>query len=748
MYKTIARVAIFSLFAISLAGSFFITKLSFDYDFEKFFPLGDEDLDFYLQYRQQFENDNDYLLIALGNSSGVFQTDFLQKVDTFTRKLEALPQIDQVRSPTNAKAPLLTPMGWVPLPYLHLDEPERLKDDSARIYRHGDLVGQLFSADGGSVAILIKHRQNIKKAAADSLMAGVQQALQPLNFDEVHLAGKTRAQPVYLDKIKNEMTVFLSASLVLIILFLSITYRALWAVIVPLLVVALAGVWVLGFMGLVGKPLDVMMVLLPTIIFVVGMSDVVHILTRYIEELRLGRNKIKALKTTFREVGIATFLTSLTTGVGFLTLMTSAIRPIRDFGIYTALGVLVAYVLAFSLLPAVLLYIPKPRIVMDDSRRRRWRNLMGACFSWSLRHQKLIITGSLLLVLLSYLGIQQLRINTYLIDDIPTSDPMRADFIYFDQVFGGSRPFEMAITVKHPDSTVLSYAVLKEMQKVEQYLKAEYGASQLVSPLNLVRTTYSAVNGAINGYQDFPENGTEFNRLSRYFRNVSRLPQMNRIISPDKTHARFSGRMGDIGSYLTIQKNQQLKEYLAANVDQDLLEFRVTGTSLLIDKNTEYLVENMVLGLSIAFGVVAIIAGLMFRSLRMILITLIPNVIPLLMVAGIMGFLGITLKLTTSVVFTVAFGIAVDDTIHFISKFKLEMDKGHSKMYAIKRTYFSTGKAIVITTLILISGFLTLLLSSFGGTFYIGMFVGLTLLFALIIDLTLLPVLILLFYRP
>ncbi len=748
MYKSYARVAILLLLIVSAVGVYFATGIKFDYDFEKFFPIGDDDLEFYLQYRQQFENDNDYLLIALRDPSGVFNSSFLNRVDSLTSILERLPMVDLVRSPTNVKAPIRTPMGWVPIPYLHLEEPSRLKDDSVRIYKQGDLVGQLFSEDGKSLSLVIKHRQSIKKAAADSLIASVQTALHQLALTDAHVAGKARAQPVYLEMIQNEMTMFLSASLVLIVLFLSITYRALWAVLVPLLVVALAGIWVLGFMGFVQKPLDIMMVLLPTIIFVVGMSDVVHILTRYIEELRLGRNKIKALKTSFKEVGIATFLTSLTTGVGFLALMTSTIRPIRDFGIYTALGVLIAYILAFTLLPSVLLFISKPHIVQDISRRRRWQKFLGTCLSWTLRKQTWVLVISALIVALSYLGIQQLRINTFLIDDIPRSDPMRADFIYFDEEFGGSRPFEMAIEVKDPDLTVLDYTVLKEVEKVERFLKQDYGADQLISPLNLVRTTYSAGKGAPNGYNDFPENRQELRKLQRYFKNISRMPEMNRIISSDKTKARFSGRMGDIGSYLTIKKNQQLKNFIEARIDPGIVSFRVTGTSLLIDKNTEYLVENMVAGLAIAFGVVALIAGLMFRSFRMILITLIPNVIPLLMVAGIMGFLGITLKLTTSVIFTVAFGIAVDDTIHFISKFKMEIDKGRSKMYAIKRTYYSTGKAIVITTLILISGFLTLLLSSFGGTFYIGLFVGLTLLFALIVDLTLLPVLILLFYKP
>ena len=219
------------------------------------------------------------------------------------------------------------------------------------------------------------------------------------------------------------------------------------------------------------------------------------------------------------------------------------------------------------------------------------------------------------------------------------------------------------------------------------------------------------------------------------------------MVSTDQKSSRFSGRMGDIGSSITTAKTTALRNFINADIDTTLVNFRVTGTSLLIDKNNAYLVKNMSTGLAIAFAVVALIAGLMFRSWRMILITLIPNVIPLLLVAGIMGALGITLKLSSSVIFTVAFGIAVDDTIHFISKLKMELAKGKSKLYAIKRTYFSTGKAIIITTLILISGFLTLLWSSFGGTYYIGLFVGLTLLFALIIDLTLLPVFILLFYK-
>ncbi len=747
MYKSLAKLTLLVILLVSVLATISSSRVSFDYDFEKFFPLGDPDLDYFLEFRQQFENDNDFLLIGFENKEGIFRENFLTRIDSLTDYLRSLPQVDQVLSPTNVSRMVYGPMGWFPISYLHLGEPHRLVEDSIKIYEQRDLVGQLFSSDGNALCMLVKHRQRIKRAGADSLMNGLKEQLEALGLPPPHLAGKVLAQPVYLDLIRREMTIFLVASLVLIVLFLAITYRALWAILVPLLVVTLAGIWTLGFMTMVGKPLDLMMVLLPPIIFVVGMSDVVHILTRYIEELRLGNSQVAALTTTFKEVGIATFLTSLTTGIGFLTLMISNIGPIRDFGLYTAIGVLVAYVLAFSLMPSILIFLPTPKIAADPQVKKQWKRLLSKSMTWTLRNSKAILSGSILLIILAVLGIQKLEVNTFLIDDLPLSHPMKADFMFFDEHFGGSRPFEMAINVTNRDLTVFDYPVLKEMEKVDNYLVQYYGTSALISPVKIIKTTNQAVNGGSKRFNVIPDS-LELVKLGRFIKQIQRLPYFNYMVSEDQKSSRFTGRMGDIGSKITTEKTSALRSFINDSIDTSMVNFRVTGTSLLIDRSNAYLVNNMMAGLAIAFGVVALIAGLMFRSWRMVLITLVPNVIPLLMVAGIMGALGITLKLSTSVIFTVAFGIAVDDTIHFISKLKMELAKGKSKLYAIKRTFFSTGKAIIITTLILIAGFLTLLLSSFGGTYYIGLFVGLTLVFALIIDLTLLPVLILLFYNP
>jgi predicted RND superfamily exporter protein len=747
MIKTLAGWTLVIITLISVLAVIYASRIGFDYDFEKFFPQGDDDLYFFLEYRERFENDNDYLLLGFQNPQGVFQEEFLHRIDSLTSYLETVPQVEQVISPTNAFRLIKGPMNWIPIPYLHLDQPERLEEDSASIYQRSQLAGQLFSDDGHSMALVIKHRQQIKRAAADSLMNSVNYSLNALDLSPVYMAGKVRAQPVYLDLIQQELVVFLSASLVLVIMLLSVAYRTFWAIVIPLLVVSLAGIWTLALMYLTGKPLDLMMVLLPTIIFVVGMSDVVHILTRYIEEIRHGNPQITALKVTFKEVGIATFLTSLTTGIGFLTLITSNIIPIRDFGIYTAAGVLIAYILAFTLLPSALVYLPSPRIAENLRIRKRWRNILTKGLIWVFRYRTRVTLVTAVLVLLAVIGMQKLNVNTFLIDDLPRSHPLKSAFLFFDQNFGGSRPFEMAIEVKPDSMGLFDYPILLEIEKVHDYLEQTYQATALTSPVSVVKSTNEALNGGASQFYSVPDAKT-LNRLWPHLERFRKRSYFDHMISEDLRHSRFSGRIPDIGSNLSTEKLRQLTSFIESSVNTNLVNFRVTGTSLLIDKNNDYLVRNMSTGLAIAFGVVALIAGVMFRSWRMILITLLVNFIPLLLVAGIMGALGVTLKLTTSVIFTIAFGIAVDDTIHFISKLKMELAKGSSVLYAVKRTYFSTGKAIIITTFILISGFMTLLLSAFGGTFYIGLFVSLTLLFALIIDLTLLPVLVLWFYRP
>ncbi len=747
MYKRYGKVA---LLVVALGTCLFmygITQVNFNYVFESFFPTGDPDLEYYQEFRTLFENDNDYLLLGLEQPEGVFSGSFLARADSLCQALQQLPGVLLVASPTSMKQPIKSPAGFIQVPVLHPGQRQRYAADSTRIWADETLMGTFFAKNGRSIAMLIKHDELKDKSAADRLVLQINALLQQYQFTHYHLAGKAKAQGVYVSKMQSELFVFVSASLVLIVLFLFFAYRSLWGIVVPIIVVLLAVAWILGLMGLTGKSLDILLILLPTIMFVVGMSDVVHIITKYIEELRHGAHKLRALRTTLKEVGLATLLTSVTTAVGFLTLFTASIKPIREFGLYTAIGVFLAFVLAFTLLPAVLLFVKKPKVVQSERNRLWWRNKLQAVLTFVFRNRTVVMAVSAVVIGVSLWGINQLRVNSFLIEDIPDNDPLKQDFAFFDQAYAGSRPFEMTVTVLDSSLTVYDAPVMAELEKVHQYLTGSFGAGALLSPLTVFKSMHRTLNGGLQKYYVVPGSPKAYQNTFRWVQRANKRPRTVALATANGRIGRISGRIGDIGSRQSELNNQALMQYIQQNTNTSLVAFKLTGTSLLIDKNNYYLVSNMVKGLGIAFGVIALIAGFMFKSLRMVLITLVPNMIPLLVVAGIMGLTGIDLKLSTSIVFSIAFGIAVDDTIHFISKLRIELGKGRTVLYALKRTYFSTGKAIIITTLILASGFMTLLLSDFGGTYYTGLLVGLTLVFAVLFDLTLLPVLILLFYK-
>ncbi|MFD2515774.1 RND family transporter [Pontibacter locisalis] len=746
-YRKLSYLVLLLVGLLTAVSIHYATKLRFDYNFDNFFPKGDPDLTYYFSYRDKFGNDNDYLLIGLDNNKSLFDQEFLLKVDSLTRFVQRLPNVEAVLSPTTIKSPVIEQFGYFEIPYLHLEEPERFSQDSTIIYSNGELVGTLFSEDATSVSLFVQTTDDLGKGASDTLIAAVTDKLEALNMYDHHMAGKALAQSVFIEKMQVELAIFMSASILLVILFLWITFRTLWGVVVPLIIVLLSVIWGLGAMGIFGKPIDIMTVLLPTIIFVVGMSDVIHILSRYLTELSHGTEKMAAIKVTLREVGLATLLTSVTTAVGFLTLLTTDIVPIRNFGLYTAISIGLAFVLAFTVLPSLLVLLKRPDTQKVKRRGLSWPITLRRMLRYVLRNPGLILTVSAFITMLSLVGISMIKVDTTLLEDLGDDDPIILDFKYFEEKFAGVRPFELHL-IAGPDHTIYDYEVLQEIEELENYLEGTYGLNFVSSPATIVKTVNRAQSGGLNEYYKLPENKRQLQSVRRRLEAFKNRSEMRSVVTPDAKEGRLTGKMTDIGSAAATVLNDSLRTFMAQNINPEYLQTRLTGSALLLDKNNEYVTMNMMQGLLIAFGVIALIVGIIFRSFRMVLISLVPNIIPLLMIGGIMGFLGINLTVSVSIVFTIAFGIAVDDTIHFLSKLKLELMAGRSLHYAIKRSFISAGKAIIITSCILMGGFMTLILSTFDGTFYVGLFVSLTLLFAVVADLYLLPVLILYFYKP
>jgi uncharacterized protein len=742
----LSKAVLFIIFLITIPFIYSISKLDFDYDFEKYFPQGDNEMNFYLEFRDKFENDNDFVLLALENKEGIFQQDFLRKVAALTDSIKKAPYIESVASPTNIKNLVIGPLGPIEIPYLHINQPEKYKADSSIIYQSEELIGSFFSSDAKSLALYIKTVENPSKQKSDSIISALNKAIYQFEFDGLHIAGKVVAQEVYVDKMKLEFSIFVTTSLLLVIILLYMSFRSKWGVLVPLIVVVLSMIWLFGFMQMTGKNIDIMTMLLPTIMFVVGMSDIIHIISKYLEELRNGNSKNKAIRIAFKEVGIATFLTSLTTSIGFLTLLTANIQPIREFGVYMAVGVFLAFILAFTVLPAVLTLIPKPKIADKIENRFYWQTSLSRIFIWVFAHQKSIVAFSALIIVLSLVGISKIEVNNFLLEDLTEKDKLKQDFLFFEKNYAGVRPFEMKLKVADDSKDIFDYEVMKEINNLEKYLKDEYGVGFLISPLTIVKSLNKAQNGGSPKQYLLPENEEDYERISQKIGLIKKRKETKAMITEDFKEARISGKMYDLGSSKVRVLDEKLNQFIAEKIDKDILQVQLTGSAMLIDKNNEYLVINMMQGLLIAFISIGIIIFILFKSFKMVAISVVVNIIPLLMIGGLMGFLGLDMKIATSIIFTIAFGIAVDDTIHFVSKFKLELLKGKSYLYSLKRTFLSTGKAIIVTSLILCGGFLTLVFSGFQSIYFVGLLVSLTLLFAVLADLFLLPILILWIY--
>jgi predicted RND superfamily exporter protein len=718
-----------------------VKNIGLDYDFEKFFPQDDPDTKFFMEHRDKFGTDNDFVLVGLRNEDGIFQEDFLAEVSKLTKDLSELKYVTGVISPTNMLYPFVETGGMKMYEdsLLHLSQPEYLvggqNSDSARIYKDPTLVNTIFSSNGKSISIFVKTEEYLDKDGCAYLDTEISKLRKKYDFDEIHVAGRSVGQIYYVGLMLHDLMIFIGTSIILLIIFLYIAFRSTWGIMVPMNIVLLSNIWILGIMAVLDFPLNLMLVVLPTIMFIVGMSDVIHIVSKYLEEIRLGSPKFKALTIAFKEVGIATLLTSVTTAIGFLTLLFSTIEPLRDFGLFTAIGVMVAYILAFTVLPSILALMKEPNIAFE--KKDVWRKPLSKMFIWTMRRPALIIAVFVVITSVSGYFAMQVKKDNYILEDLKETNYLRKEFAFFENEFAGVRPFEMALKVKSDSLDFLNEEVLLEANKIENFLVREYGVGAITSPMSIYKTAELRSGG------NFELPGKRMRKfITKKLRKNSDTLRM--ILTPDFKEARVVGRIGDWGSLKVGGLNRKLETFYKDSINPELLEYKLTGTAELIDKNNQMLATSMITGLLAAFILIALILFIIYRKIWMVLLAMIPNIIPLLIIGGMMGAMGMELKVSTSIIFTIAFGIAVDDTIHFMSKLKLELMKGSSMMFALRRTYLSTGRAIIITTLILCAGFLTLIFSDFLGIYSIGILVSTTLFFAVIADLTLLPVLIML----
>ncbi len=738
MRYRILSIVVFILLA--LASIFQLFDLKFAFDFEQFFPEGDEDLAFFQDFIKEFEADDNFMLVAVRRDSGVFEQDFLERFHDFTLKTRELPHVLESQSLTKFSYPIRTPFAITSIPAIHIDKPSRYAADRERLLNDERFVHNLISEDAKTLVVFMKTVNSIQLDEAEELMVSMDSLIQQYNFEEYHYLGRPYFQRELVDMQKREITISAIVSGFLVSIIMFIIFRKPWGIGVALFSIGLGMLLFMGFMGGANRELNAMSALYPVLMIIVGTSDVIHIMSKYIDELRKGNDRKTAIMTTIKEIGLATLLTSITTAIGFASLLTSRITPIRDFGLNAATGVLIAYITVIFFTTAVLSFFKTEQIIKLGRGSSFWDKAMDWSYHFTKKYPREIAIGGVLTIVLSFVGISQITTNYNIINNMPTGAKITEDFYFFERELTGFRPLEFAIYVQG-DYKATDYEVVKEIDKVEQHLR-QFDQLQAIGSVTAVYKSINQMYG--NNNQDAYKIPDSKERFQQYKRMADRVPSMgmNVLVSKDEKKARITSRIFDLGADSIKVFGNRLDNWIETNTDTSIIKVQRTGTGVIIDKNAEYIRRNLLQGLGMAILIVSVLMAMLFRNLKMLMISLVPNIVPLLLAGALLGYLGIELEAGVSIVFAVIFGIAVDDTIHFLSKFKLARNKGLGIEESLRITFMETGKAICLTTVILFFGFLIMLFSVHPPSVTIGLLISLTLFSALIADLTLIPLMI------
>lgn len=735
-YKKVI-LALFLVFT-GISG-YYATKLEFSFSFEQFFPKDDPDYRFYKDFIENFETDDNFFLIGLPNKTGIFDSVFLKKVAAATDGITNISQVTTVQSLTNLSYPVRTPFGFMSVPALHVDEPGRYAEDKQIILDDRRLVNNLINEDATATCISLKCIENIGLNDSKRLIHQLDSILNAAGLQERHYLGRAYFQTELVDFQTNEIRRSTIISGILITLFLYFLYRRPVSVMITLSTVGVGLLIFMGILGMMGQKLTALSALFPVLMLIVGSSDVIHIFTKYTDELKNQADKYQAMWTTIRQIGLATLITSLTTAFGFASLAASKLESIREFGLQSAMGVVIAYVTVFLFMIPLLLIFHERLNRRGPKDENFWDKVTSSVYHSTTRYSNRIWAAFSMLTLVSLAGIYFIQTNYGIIDNLPRNSKVREDFLYFENNFGGFRPFEFAVTVKNDTVSVKDFEVISDVNKLEEKLLSYPFVKTALSQATLYKSVARAYAGNQSGGYIFPEDEETFNQYTGLVENAGSNASV--MISKDETKTRLSARIKDIGASRIEEFSQEIDQWINENTDTSLVSFKRTGTGLLMDKNSVYVRENILQGLGISLILISVLMGFMLRSVNMLVIALIPNLIPLLVAGGILGFFGIDLEAGISIVFAIIFGIAVDDTIHFLAKYKLLLSEGLDKETAIYKTIKETGKAIILTSVILTFGFMVMVFSQNPPTFTIGLLLSVTLLSALLCDLYLLPVL-------
>ena len=561
---------------------------------------------------------------------------------------------------------------------------------------------------------------------------------------KVHTSGMPYIRTLNAQNIIDEIGLFVGAALLVTSLLFFFFFRSFRATIIAMFTVIIGVMWAFGILGLLEYEITVLTALIPPLIIVIGIPNCIFLINKYQQEIKLHGNKAKSLQRVITKVGNATLMTNLTTASGFATFILTNSVLLKEFGIVASINIITIFLLSLFIIPIIYSYLPPPK---DKHLKHLGKNWIIQFVNWTehmvKNHRIAIYVISVSILCISIIGINKIGISGSIIEDMPKKTEFFKDIKFFETEFEGIMPLEVLIDTNIKKG-VLSLASLKRMDKLQNYIDEVPELSKPLSVDELVKFSKQAYYNNNPEYYQLPNSQERTFLLSYANSGTKKTHFLENYVDSTGQFARITTFMKDTETERFDRIEEDLKSEIKKIFPTERYNVILTGKALVFQKGTKYLVNNLILSLSLAVFLIALFMAWMFRSFKMILVSLIPNLLPLIITAGLMGYIGVPIKPSTILVFSIAFGISVDDTIHFLAKYRQELI---ANKWKIRKSVYAalkeTGVSMLYTSIVLFFGFSVFAISSFGGTVALGILVSITLLFAMLSNLLLLPSLLL-----
>jgi predicted RND superfamily exporter protein len=707
----------------------------------------------YLQFKKQFGEDGNVIVIGAVNpdlftlhqfNAWSNLSDSLKNIDGVQEVVSITRAINLVKNEETHQFNIQTVVGQKPVTK---DEVDSLRDKiiSLKFYE-----GMLYNPKTKATLMTItldKFKLNNKTRISliDNIVKTVE-AYRAQTGVEIHYSGMPYIRTVTMQKVKHELFLFVLISIAVAAFIMFLFFRSLRVVASSLLIVVVSIIWVVGTLVLFNYKITILTGVIPSLIVIIVIENCIYILNKYHWEYRSHGNKMRALSQVIHRIGFASLMTNAATALGFAAFILVPNQMLREFGVVTSINIMVLYVLTIVLLPIIfsLLAPPSPKHIKHLDN-----NFFGAVLDKVIylisNRRNLIYSISAGLIVIGCIGVSMMKTSGKIVDDFRTDDPTYLDLKFFENNFGGVMPFEISVDTRKPNG-VLNYATIQKIDKLQDLIGSHNEFSKPLSLIEVFKFARQAYYNGDSGQYSLPSS-MEKNFIFGYIpQDVqgSKSGLLKSFLDSTKQMTRISFQMADVGTKHMDSLMADILPRVDSIFDPARYTVKVTGNSVVYAKGTNFLIKNLFESVIIAIALISILMAFLFTSFRMILVSMVPNIIPLLITAAIMGFTGIPIKPSTIIVFSIALGISVDNAIQYLSRYRheLKVNNGAIKLSALNALR-EAGFSMIYTSIVLVLGFSVFIVSEFGGTQALGILISTTLLIAMFFNVMVLPSLLL-----